>query len=519
VTDPGGVYNGAAYGVTEAIVVGLGHKRVASFPDASLSYTYYQGTTVLPGAPVHAGRYTVVAHYAGNLDYNAADSQPFPFSITQAALTVTAESASMTYGGSLPAVTVRYSGFVNGDSAASLTTAPTFSTVPASSHTGRYAIGVHGASDPDYTISYTDGVLTINPAALAVIADSESMIYGGSLPALTVRYSGFVNGDSAASLTTAPTLNTISAASHAGRYAITVRGAVDPDYSISYTPGVLAITPAPLTITADDNTVVVGTALPALTARYSGFVNGDTPASLTSLPALSTVATTVQPGTYAISVGGAADPDYTITFRSGKLTVVPSPLTAEVGFLISSASITTPYTPGVLQGVAGLPSASPFLAGGQAVMQGITVLPIGGGGGGNGLSSPPNPESDPNSDQSPPQVQVAESNSHRATSMAQREGRPQRQVGEDYSGGAVVWEEEAERAEQDALFVALGARGIYHERDLFEELFIETAKQEEPLVFSGAETGTEMDPFTTTLTWFVLANVACELEAGALARR
>ena len=39
----------------------------------------------------------------------------------------------MTYGGSVPTITAGYSGFVNGDSASSLTTKPTCSTTATSS--------------------------------------------------------------------------------------------------------------------------------------------------------------------------------------------------------------------------------------------------------------------------------------------------------------------------------------------------------------------------------------------------
>ena len=48
------------------------------------------------------------------------------------------------------------------------------------------------------------------------------------------------------------------------------------DYTISYVAGTLTVTPAALTITANNQTKVYGAALPTLTASYSGFVNGDT---------------------------------------------------------------------------------------------------------------------------------------------------------------------------------------------------------------------------------------------------
>ena len=64
-----------------------------------------------------------------------------------------------------------------------------------------------------------------------------------------------------------------------GTYPITASGAASPNYTISYVGGTLTVTPAALTITADNKSKVYGAALPALTASYSGFVNGDTAAA------------------------------------------------------------------------------------------------------------------------------------------------------------------------------------------------------------------------------------------------
>src|SRR5437016_10823089 len=116
--------------------------------------------------------------------------------------------------------------------------------------------------------------------------------YGAANPALTVRYAGFVNGDTAASLTTAPTVTTTaSGASHAGTYPITASGAVAADYTISYVAGTLTVNATTLTITADDNAKPYGAANPTLTVSYAGFVNGDTAASLTTAPTVTTTAT------------------------------------------------------------------------------------------------------------------------------------------------------------------------------------------------------------------------------------
>ena len=86
----------------------------------------------------------------------------------------------------------------------------------------------------------------------------------------------------------------------------------------------VTVNPAQLTITASPETMVAGQAVPPLTASYSGFVNGDTAARLTSQPVLTTTATTASSaGAYSIDVSGAASPNYHITFVNGTITVKP----------------------------------------------------------------------------------------------------------------------------------------------------------------------------------------------------
>src|SRR5581483_9548571 len=62
----------------------------------------------------------------------------------------------------------------------------------------------------------------VTPAALTIAASSQTTVYGSTLPALTAGYSGFVNGETAASLAPAPTLTTTAtAASPVGSYPVT----------------------------------------------------------------------------------------------------------------------------------------------------------------------------------------------------------------------------------------------------------------------------------------------------------
>ena len=68
---------------------------------------------------------------------------------------------------------------------------------------------------------------------------------------------------------------------------------------------------------------------PTITAKYAGFVNGDTSSSLTTKPTCSTTATSSSPvagSPFASSCSGGADANYVIIYSNGSVTVSPAPL-------------------------------------------------------------------------------------------------------------------------------------------------------------------------------------------------
>ena len=295
-------------------------------------YTLTDGTTSAIGVVLHAGQnqvLNVTFTPTDSTDY-ATETRQVEINVDPAPLTIAAGDKSKVYGAALPALTASYTGFVNGDSAASLTTPPSLSTTAtAGSHVSGspYTITATGASDSDYTISYVAGKLTVTPAALTITADDKSKVYGAALPTLTASYSGFVNGDSATSLTTAPSLSTTATASShvsASPYAITASGAADTDYAISYVSGSLTVTPATLTVTANDASRTYGTANPTFTDIVTGFANGDDDSVLSGAASLTTTATTNSPvGSYPITAaqGTLSAADYVFAFQNGALTV------------------------------------------------------------------------------------------------------------------------------------------------------------------------------------------------------
>ena len=123
-------------------------------------------------------------------------------------LTITASSPTMTYGGAVPTITATYTyGSVTNSSTppSGLTGLSCSTTATSSSPVGSYPSSCSGAVDASYTISYTPGSVSVGPAPLVITAASATMTYGGTVPAITASYSGFVNGDSAANLAPGPT--------------------------------------------------------------------------------------------------------------------------------------------------------------------------------------------------------------------------------------------------------------------------------------------------------------------------
>src|SRR5262249_54589327 len=235
--------------------------------DTAASLTTPPTVTTSATAASPVGTYAITASGAASSNYTISYVAG-TLALTPAAPPITATDEPRAYGAPNPPLTVGYSGFVNGDTAASLTTAPTVTTTAtAASGVGTYPITVSGAVSANYSITYANGTLTITPATLTITANNQTRAYGASNPTLTVSYSGFVTGDTAGSLTTAPSVSTTATAtSPAGTYPITPSGAVSANYVIAYVNGTLTVTPAVLTITANNQTRAYGVANPALTA-------------------------------------------------------------------------------------------------------------------------------------------------------------------------------------------------------------------------------------------------------------
>src|SRR5205814_7425779 len=115
------------------------------------------------------------------------------------------------------------------------------------SNAGTYPITLSGGNDDNYALTLVDGTLTVTKAPLTARADNQSRGYGQANPALTISYSGFVNGDTAAVIDVPPVANTTSTA---GTYLITLSGGSDNNYALTLVDGTLTVTGAPTATTS-----------------------------------------------------------------------------------------------------------------------------------------------------------------------------------------------------------------------------------------------------------------------------
>ena len=227
-----------------------------------------------------------------------------------------------------------------------------------------------GFLSSNFSVSYNPGHLYVNPYEIKVDANDASTVYG-TPPA----YSSVISGNQYDDVDTDIFVGGFSYAPasgsqiNVGSHTIVPSGTLKQptNYYITIVNGALNVTPATLTITADNFTQACST-LPTYTSTLSGFKYGDSAATVVSVPPSYTlydqnytpVGDGVVPpsGIYRIVPGGAqlfVPSNYTISYFEGSLTM-PAPLSlsatpaqpqcfGQLGSVVRSASGgTAPYT-------------------------------------------------------------------------------------------------------------------------------------------------------------------------------
>ncbi|WP_160713999.1 MBG domain-containing protein [Chitinophaga solisilvae] len=277
------------------------------------------------------GNVTITAAQAGDNSYNAAPDVSHTFTVTPAALTITAKDDSRTYTGN--AYTggngVTYTGLVYGEQPAVLNGPISYTgNAQGAVNAGSYDIIPAGLSSANYAITFVKGTLVIGKATQQITqAVDVTKQYGDAPFTLTAASSkGFpvvyTIKSGAANAGISGSTFTIR---HAGDVTVTASAAGDANHEAATPVDFLVhISKAPLEVKADDKSKQFNTANPALTWSYSGFVYSDDATVITGAAAISTTADLNSPvGTYPIALtqGSLAAADYTFSFKPGILTV------------------------------------------------------------------------------------------------------------------------------------------------------------------------------------------------------
>ncbi|MEI6566651.1 MAG: MBG domain-containing protein, partial [Verrucomicrobiota bacterium] len=288
---------GEANPVLDAVVTG-------AVNGDSLNYTLATTATATSGI----GSYPIAVTLGSNPNYNIVKTDS-SLTVNVKTVTVVASSKSRVYGDANPVLDAVVTGAVIGD-AVNYTLA---TTAILTSGIGSYPISVTLGSNPNYSVTPTGGMLTVNPRTATVVANSKTRSYGDANPVLDAIVTGLVSGD-----TINYTLSTTATAtSGVGLYPINVTSGINPNYNVTLTSSALIINARAATVTANAKSKTYGQANPVLDAVVAGAVNGDT-LSYT----LATTATTASgAGTYPISVTPGSNPNYNVTPAGALLTV------------------------------------------------------------------------------------------------------------------------------------------------------------------------------------------------------
>jgi hypothetical protein len=233
-------------------------------------------------------------------------------------------------------------------------------------------LAIGGAQKGDYSLEQPTATANITARPITVTAAADTKTYDGttsatSTPAITSG--SLATGDTAAFTETFATKNVGT-----GETLIPTGSVNDGnggnDYVVTFATNTTGqIMAAALTVTANNQGRAYGAANPSLTCTYAGFVNGDSSTSLATLPLVSTTATTASyVGNYPIQAAGAVDPNYTISYVSGTLTVTSVPVAISVTPLVTNSRSTFTLT-----GTAVAPSPNSGIASVSVLVDGQTA--------------------------------------------------------------------------------------------------------------------------------------------------
>jgi hypothetical protein len=268
--------------------------------------------------------------------------------VNTAPLTITANNHIKSYGQTVTFAGTEFtpSGLQNGETIGSVTLASSGAVATASVAGSPYNIvpsaATGGTFTPgNYSITYDDGTLTINPATLTITANNRTKNYGQTVTFAGTEFapSGLQNGETVGSVTLASSGAVATASVSGSPYNIVPSAAtggtfIPGNYSIAYDDGTLTVNAATLTITANNRTKNYGQTVTFVGTEFtsSALQNGETIGSVTLTSSGAAATASVGSSPYSIvpsaATGGTFTPgNYSIAYDDGTLTVNAASLT------------------------------------------------------------------------------------------------------------------------------------------------------------------------------------------------
>ena len=212
------------------------------------------------------GTYPIVAEGGEARNYQLVYEEGV-LTITKATLTVKLANAIREYG-TENVYDITYTGFKGDDTESVIDAKPSVVTeATIGSDAGTYQMTLAGGYDNNYEFAFTYAsskysTLTVTKAPLTVTADDKFYSAGSDeFPALSMSFSGFRNGDTAANIEQWPYIYcNANRNSPVGQYPITLSGGYDKNYSLTLVNGVLTITVEDVSVggvLSDDKPVAV----------------------------------------------------------------------------------------------------------------------------------------------------------------------------------------------------------------------------------------------------------------------
>lgn len=326
-------------------------------------------TCTLPGGSgLHVGTYPVVVKFVGNYPTQTTNTT---LQVMPRVLTETVNNKSKRYLQPNPVLDGVPNGLLSGNGTDSFTvtysTTVTQTSTPqlyAGAITATFAAGP-GTDATNYTINVVPGDFLVQPALLLGGAvSSGTQVYGGTfsstfrftpLPGAAAPTGTMVFSAGGRVLCTLPistpaTTCVLPAGTglNVGTYPVVANYSGDALYQGQTFGGAVTVTPAPLTLTVNNQAKAFGAAVPVLTGTYSGLVNGDVAGTTIGATYSTTVTATTPIGTYPNSITavltGSSATNYTVQILPGSFQVgvisTTTTLTSSTGSAASGAAVT-----------------------------------------------------------------------------------------------------------------------------------------------------------------------------------